>query len=803
MQLPLSTRTWIKNFLWMSRARIVYERITLTRYSSFYFLFTVFLCLLLSALHSVVVSDNIKAVTILNNQVQGAELPPHITRIVDGVLQQCNGIPQKGADCRVVMDLNEGSPALRRRKLEIYSRLMLRQVAPPQPSQSAGPTEDSSSEESAESSDDDGDGASSVSSGDGDGSVDEVVVTFTSTSQVVSGTAFLPTLVTITSTLPPATTATPSATTTLGPIQGDPTAPAIPTATQTEGGPGTSQFPPFGTGNTANIPNRTSNSALSISQECAYSLSWLQDGLHDASREDVVLLLSNLWMLTLGVVAILNESLPHLGAAFFAHILGSIWSAIRIHETNSLLVMYRTVIVPRPCQSQDFLGTWWEERLSHSIPIVVFNGIGVLVLGFFTWKLYNVYSTQTFSRVGASPVVHRMYKLLLFFSVGLQLSFFFSIASAGMWISKMSQGNISAFAQHRNIYTAVFAMFIVLIIPWLIVGWVSIRKEARKRFWIFLLISLLILAFSSFMFSSPLYRMIFMRWRFFAAMTVTAFVLLTLTVTVGLICRINFGKGLSGYLDVSQALDGADFTPVNFSHNNEKPKRESGVWGTSYPNNGTPRSVNRPEIAVPEKTYYQGQDDDPFKTAQELRLERGASVYSDHIRSPIQLSSSPALLSGEGDARYRESFMPPSRRSSEGYGITAMLNAPPMPARETLNASIATNSVIDYYTNPRSEVKGPDSWSQFSKKDVEQGSPIAESRPGSVFSELLPPQRLMLTNPDAYRASIASAAGPRISTVLPPVPIPTSSVSPTTRMRGVAAAFPTVPRRRASEEVAV
>ena len=43
------------------------------------------------------------------------------------------------------------------------------------------------------------------------------------------------------------------------------------------------------------------------------------------------------------------------------------------------------------------------------------------------------------------------------------------------------------------------------------------------------------------------YRTIFKSWRFFATVTVTAFILLVLTVTLGFVCYFNYGKGLQAY----------------------------------------------------------------------------------------------------------------------------------------------------------------------------------------------------------------------------------------------------------------
>jgi hypothetical protein len=80
----------------------------------------------------------------------------------------------------------------------------------------------------------------------------------------------------------------------------------------------------------------------------------------------------------------------------------------------------------------------------------------------------------------------------------------------------------------------------------------------------FFVLSVVLLGISSVMFSSArectlvtpqirfahlnkVYRTIFSRWSFFATLTLTSFILLVLTTALGIVCRINFGKGLAEY----------------------------------------------------------------------------------------------------------------------------------------------------------------------------------------------------------------------------------------------------------------
>ncbi|PPR00909.1 hypothetical protein CVT26_015519 [Gymnopilus dilepis] len=299
----------------------------------------------------------------------------------------------------------------------------------------------------------------------------------------------------------------------------------------------------------------------SLAKNCIISLGWVGEAIEDAKREDVVTMLFQIWLLSLALVAILNESIPHLGAAFLGHVLNTAWAGYRIRSTLSLTNLYRSKIVAGACQDVDVMGHWWDVKLQHSIPFLIVNLIILLAFAYLSCKLYKVYANQSFSRVGASQSVLRIYKLVLIFSVCLQLSGFFSVAAAGMWLNKVCYGFLMKLAQDANVYMAAFIVILV--------GWVCVRRECGIRFGIFCAISCLLLAISSALFSSPVYRYIFTTWPFFATVTITAYVLLMATSILGVVCRLNFGKGLAHYLRVTDALEDADFTPVSFSRRAE------------------------------------------------------------------------------------------------------------------------------------------------------------------------------------------------------------------------------------------
>jgi hypothetical protein len=86
------------------------------------------------------------------------------------------------------------------------------------------------------------------------------------------------------------------------------------------------------------------------------------------------------------------------------------------------------------------------------------------------------------------------------------------------------------------------------IIPWLAIGWFSVRRESRLWMAIFLCASTVMIASWASMFSCQSFLWTFKTWDFLAVLTCAAGALLTSTLLLGIACRLNFGKGLPNYL---------------------------------------------------------------------------------------------------------------------------------------------------------------------------------------------------------------------------------------------------------------
>ncbi|KAF7320921.1 hypothetical protein HMN09_00178800 [Mycena chlorophos] len=299
-------------------------------------------------------------------------------------------------------------------------------------------------------------------------------------------------------------------------------------------------------------------------QQCAISLLWLGEVLTDARREDLVTLAYQLWLLSMSMTTLLNESLPHLFASLAARALATGWAAFRVHGNQNLYTEYQHVIAVGACHGFDPMGDWWSQD-GTEVAALVFNALDFVLSALISYKLFKVYASQTFSRVGASGEVHGVYKIVLSFSVVLQLAGFFILASTSLWIGKISLSPIRSFVDDFPLNIAILVVTAVFEIPWLVLGWMSVRRESKVLFILFSITTLVLVAMAIIMVMSPLYRFVLSEWSFYATISIAGDVLLLATSSLAIVCRLHFGKGLAHFLRVTDMLDDGDFTPVTFT----------------------------------------------------------------------------------------------------------------------------------------------------------------------------------------------------------------------------------------------
>jgi hypothetical protein len=194
-----------------------------------------------------------------------------------------------------------------------------------------------------------------------------------------------------------------------------------------------------------------------------------------------------------------------------------------------------------------------------------------------------LFGWQTFKRVGASRVINRVYKLILTLSTVIQLSLFCVVSAVSLWLDQLSHGAIGVLTTQSSVYQGFLvvvlvvgyryrfhyptladlpfivghslafdgmSMFISIFVDWYqrhSQGWFAARKELKFPMVVFLVLSTLYLVGLGLMFNSSTFRWTFVMWGFFGSMVSASGLLVIIGLVVGIMCRLNFDKGLSHY----------------------------------------------------------------------------------------------------------------------------------------------------------------------------------------------------------------------------------------------------------------
>ncbi|KAI0047810.1 hypothetical protein FA95DRAFT_1518454 [Auriscalpium vulgare] len=305
------------------------------------------------------------------------------------------------------------------------------------------------------------------------------------------------------------------------------------------------------------------NESVNLDNKCLVALNWPVQLLDNTKREDVAFVAFQFWVLGTSLVALLNESIPHSLASLLTHLSATAWGAFQIYNTNSFHNDFKRLTTEGACQI-NLLPNYWSSRANAEIPSLALNAAALLVSCFLSFRLIKLFGWQTFKRVGASMSINRIYKLVLTLSIVIQLSLFFVVAAVALWLDQTYNGAIGSMALRAKLYQAVLTVVLLLLPPWLVLGWIAVRKELKAPMLVFLVLSMLYLISFGVMFDSTTFRWTFVQWGFFSVITTLSAVLTMIAFVVGLFCRFNFDKGLTRYLNAQEPLPGDDFVPVTY-----------------------------------------------------------------------------------------------------------------------------------------------------------------------------------------------------------------------------------------------
>ncbi|KXN81126.1 hypothetical protein AN958_06080 [Leucoagaricus sp. SymC.cos] len=397
--------------------------------------------------------------------------------------------------------------------------------------------------------------------------------------------------------------------------------------------------------------NATSTTKTGIDPVCAQALSYPLSILNNTKREDIVFIAFQFWVLGMSVVALLNESIPHIFASLLTHMMATAWGGLQLAHTARFRSEVITLITEGACQGLTGLPinpAYWDSRRSAEISSLVLNVVALLVSCFLSWRLFKLFGWQTFKRVGASLVINRVYKFVLVLSITIQLSLFFMAVTVSLWLDRLINNVIGDFAAFRKAYLASSIITLILLVPWLMMGWFGVRRELRIPMLTFLVLCVGYLGGWSVMFASTTFRWTFITWSFFSIIATVSVILTVACLILGLICRMNFGKGLPRYLNSQEELPGGEFgivTPEyeSYGYDNEKvdfPSTEkpmptfNAAYGNGFPARGHVFITNGPRF------FNQSPQFGAAVVLPPQALTRAPSDRSTHSHSSEKSSSS-------------------------------------------------------------------------------------------------------------------------------------------------------------------
>ncbi|KAF8175155.1 hypothetical protein BJ912DRAFT_931183 [Pholiota molesta] len=325
-----------------------------------------------------------------------------------------------------------------------------------------------------------------------------------------------------------------------------------------------------------NITMPSVQAPLFFDHTCLQTLVYPSEILHNFKREDITWVSLQFWLLAISFIAILNDSVPHVLAVLMTRAISTAWASYAIWRGPAFNANFAEIIKgPQSACALDFFQEFFAKRQQFEIADLFLSSTGLIFFSYLSWTLLQIYSAQSFKCVGAPEHVMRVHKFFMAVLACLQLEAFVLPAGMGLWINVLTNTSIKVISQHTAAYQAVYITSVLLLIPWIAMGWYAIRREMRRMMLVFLGIGFLIITGWAVMFYSLVFPWTFMQWPYLGCFTVASFTLLVASMALGIVCRLNFGKGLKEYLRAESTLAAMNFAPDEFAHRTASTVRKS------------------------------------------------------------------------------------------------------------------------------------------------------------------------------------------------------------------------------------
>src|SRR5688572_21714328 len=96
----------------------------------------------------------------------------------------------------------------------------------------------------------------------------------------------------------------------------------------------------------------------------------------------------------MSIVALLNESIPHVLASLVTHAMATAWAGFQISHTASFRTDFVRVISSGACSGVPLLPNYWKDRSNAEIPSLALNAFALVLSGLLTWKMIKVCSAR-------------------------------------------------------------------------------------------------------------------------------------------------------------------------------------------------------------------------------------------------------------------------------------------------------------------------------------------------------------------------------------------------------------------------
>jgi len=324
-------------------------------------------------------------------------------------------------------------------------------------------------------------------------------------------------------------------------------------------------------GDTSVIVVAQDGDQVTLDGQCTSMLLLPQQQLQNFKREDLTWVFLQFWLFFISLAAMIFDSVPHVLAVLGARVLATAWSAYAIYRTELMKQTFFDLIEQpgTPC-SVELFSVYNQTRLYYEIPDLILNLSALGISIYLSWTLLKVYNSQSFKCMGAPEAVVPIYKYFMAVQACLHLECFVLLTAMGLWVDQLFTTYIHFISQHTAIYEASMIFTTVLLLPWITMGYIAIQREMKLLMSAFLFFTFVFISGWAIMFYSDTYRWSFVAWPNLGCYIVASFILLTLTMILGIKCWRNFGNGLAQYLHAESVLAASDFKPSIFEHDIEK-----------------------------------------------------------------------------------------------------------------------------------------------------------------------------------------------------------------------------------------